>query len=71
MRKQMEEDTKKSVETKNLAAETADGGVLSLGTDVHQIPADSDGGTLSLGTDVHQIPFADTGAGEKAKAAAK
>jgi len=63
----MEEKTKKSEQ----APVDPDGGVRSLGTDVHQIPADSDGGTLSLGTDVHQIPFADTGAGEKAKAAAK
>jgi hypothetical protein len=67
----MEEDNKKSVETKNLAAKTADGGVLSAGTDLHPIPADADGGTLSAGTDLHPIPFADTSsAEEKAKAAA-
>jgi len=64
----MEEKTKKSEQ----APVDPDGGVLSLGTDVHRIPADSDGGTLSLGTDVHRIPFADTGAAEeKAKAAEK
>jgi len=64
----MEEETKKPEQ----AAVDPDGGVLSLATDVHPIPADSEGGTLSLATDVHPIPFADTRvAEEKAKAAGK